>query len=149
MRCTRPHCSVSCCVEVRPYPNVPSLPLSIFPAARRACLPVCDAHDPTLTLTSLLGSEPVERVVTLGHSADEAREGEDGAGALDDSAVLVDVWDRDLNRGVVLGLDDAASGGTLAWHVKIDEVTLDMRETACVSVRFGDSSWEAYSAIAL
>ena len=75
-------------------------------------------------LTSLLSSQPVERVVALTRLANVAREGESRRRALDETTVLVDVTDGDLDGSVVLGLDDAASGGALAGDVEVDEVTL-------------------------
>lgn len=54
--------------------------------------------------------EPVDAVVGLAHSANEARESVDLvlAGV---ATVLVDLSDADLDGGVVLGLDDASGSG--------------------------------------
>lgn len=78
-------------------------------------------------LTALLGREPIERVVALTSPADIARERKEGRGTLDLSALLVDICDGNLDRGVVFGLDDAASSGTLSGDVKVDEVSLEER----------------------
>lgn len=77
-----------------------------------------------MILTTLLLGETVERVVTLTELADEARQGEDGGLAGDHAAVGVDVSDGDLDGSVVLGLDDAASGGALSGDVKVNKVSL-------------------------
>lgn len=77
-----------------------------------------------MILTTLLGSQPVERVVSLSSSSHVTGQREDGRRSLDQSAVLVNVTDGNLDRGVVLGLDDSASGSALSWHVEVDEVTL-------------------------
>ena len=72
----------------------------------------------------MLSREPVERVVGLACPTDETGEGEDGALAGDELALSVDVADGDLDRGVVLGLDQASSGSALARDVKVDEISL-------------------------
>lgn len=38
----------------------------------------------------------------------------------DDVALLVNLGNVDLDRGVVLGLDDLVGGGTLSWDVKLN-----------------------------
>lgn len=82
-----------------------------------------------MILTALLSSEPVEAVIALALRPDETAEGESRGGARDHLSALVDVGHGNLNRGVVLGLDDAASSGALAGHVQVDKVTLlDQRE---------------------
>lgn len=60
--------------------------------------------------------EPVQGVVALAHGADEAAEGI-GLVLAGVAAVLVDLADADLDRGVVLGLDDATGGAALAGDV--------------------------------
>lgn len=77
-----------------------------------------------LILTTLLLGKTVERVVTLTELADEAGQGEVGGLAGDHATVGIDVSDGDLDGSVVLGLDDAASGGALSGHVKVNKVTL-------------------------
>lgn len=74
--------------------------------------------------TAHLLAEAVERVVALTLVADRARDRDVGGLAGDDLAVLVDVGDGDLHRGVVLGLDETARGGTLAGHVKVNKLSL-------------------------
>jgi hypothetical protein len=59
--------------------------------------------------TSILGGKTVERVISLGLSTDEAREGVGGEGT-GVAAVLVNIANVDLDRGVVLGTDKAVSG---------------------------------------
>ena len=60
--------------------------------------------------------QSVNAVVTLAHLAHEAAERKDVvlAGV---AAVVVDLCDGDLDRGVVLGFDDAVCGGALAGDV--------------------------------
>ena len=69
----------------------------------------------TLEVAVPLG-EAVHAVVALAHRAHEAAERVDLvlAGV---AAVLVDLCDADLHRGVVLGLDDAAGGAALAGDI--------------------------------
>lgn len=71
-----------------------------------------DVLDEPVTL-----GQPVERVVALAHRPDEPAERVDDVLALDRAAVLVNRRDRDLDRGVVLGLDDAVRGAALARDV--------------------------------
>lgn len=61
--------------------------------------------------------QTVERIVALAHGPDKSAEGVDVVLALDGTAVLVNLRNRDLDRGVVLGLDDAVRGAALAWDV--------------------------------
>ena len=63
--------------------------------------------------------EPVEGVVALANSTDEAAEGVDDVLALDGTAVVVNLGDRDLDGSVVLGLDDAVGGTALAGDVAV------------------------------
>ena len=59
-----------------------------------------------MTLTSLLSSQPVDRVVGLTHASYLTAES-DGGGSLEGLAVSTDVSDLDLDRGVVLGGDES------------------------------------------
>lgn len=63
--------------------------------------------------------QAVEGIVGLTHGADEAAEGVDVVLAGDSTAGLVDLGDGDLDRGVVLGLDDAVGGRALAGDVAV------------------------------
>lgn len=78
-------------------------------------------------LTTLLSREAVDRVISLAVGADLSSEGDGGAAGLEGNSVGVNVGDRDLDRGVVLGVDEAASGRALAGDVKVDEDTLKER----------------------
>lgn len=71
-----------------------------------------DALDEAVTL-----GQSVQRVIGLAHGADEAAEGVDVVLAGDSAAVLVDLGNGDLNRAVVLGLDDAVGSAALARDV--------------------------------
>jgi len=73
-----------------------------------------DILEQTITL-----SEAVQRVITLTHRTDETAEGVVDA-LTDVASVLINLSDRDLDRRVVLGLDDAVGGAALARHVAID-----------------------------
>ena len=59
---------------------------------------------------AVLLCKPVQAVVRLAHGAHEAAEGIDLVVA-SVAAVLVNLADAELDRGVVLGLDDASGGG--------------------------------------
>ena len=60
----------------------------------------------------------VHAVVGLAHGAHEAAEGV-GLVLAGVAAVLVDLGDGELHRGVVLGLDDAVGCAALAWDVPV------------------------------
>lgn len=74
--------------------------------------------------TALLLKNTVKRVIALSLVADGAADRHVLGLARDDLAVVVDLGNSDLHRGVVLGLNQAASGGALAWHEKVDELAL-------------------------
>ncbi|KAF1737510.1 hypothetical protein CRV24_003128 [Beauveria bassiana] len=67
-------------------------------------------------------SQAVHGVVGLAHGADEAAEGIDVGLARDGAAVLVNLGDGDLDRAVILGLDDAVGSAALAGDVAIDDL---------------------------
>lgn len=73
-----------------------------------------DVLDETVTL-----GQSVQGIVGLAHSADEATEGVDVVLARDGAAGLVNLGDRNLDGGVVLGLDDAVGGRALAGDVAV------------------------------
>lgn len=75
-------------------------------------------------LTALLLRETVERVIALTGGTNEAGEREVDRLAGDDTAVLVNLTNGDLNGSVVLGLDKAAGRSALARNVKVNKVTL-------------------------
>jgi len=66
-------------------------------------------------------SKAVQGIVALAHGPNESAEGIDVVLALDGTAVLVDLGDGNLNRGVILGLDDAVRGAALARDVTVNE----------------------------
>lgn len=89
---------------------------------------------------TVLGSEAVERlmvskltdfwkqlmvthVVGLTHGTDLTAKSVGVVLALDGLSVGVDVSDHDLNRGVVLGGDQATSGSAVAGDVEVNEDT--------------------------
>jgi len=65
-----------------------------------------------------LSSQNIQSLVSVAHVADEAREGEGGVVA-GEQAVLVNVADVQLHRGVVLGSDDLLGGRALAGNVRL------------------------------
>lgn len=87
--------------------------------------------------------EPVEGVVALADGTDEAAEGVDDVLALDGTAVVVNLGDRDLDRSVVLGLDDAVGGTALAGDVEVDGLALVVLH-GCGMCEYGfeNEDWE-------
>lgn len=85
-----------------------------FLAARRLPDGAPDVLDEAVALR-----ETVQRIVALAHGPYESAEGVDVVLALDGTAVLVNLRNRDLDRGVVLGLDDAVRGAALARDVAV------------------------------
>lgn len=105
-----------------------------FPPFRRNRL--ADGAPHVLEEAVALG-EPVERVVALAHRADEPAHGVHLVLALDRAAVLVNLGDRDLDRGVVLGLNDPVGGAALPGDVAVGESpTLANRFPSSWPVRF-------------
>lgn len=80
-----------------------------------------DALDKAVAL-----GQSVEGVVALAHGSDETAEGVDVVLALDGTAVLVNLGDGDLDRAVILGLDDAVGGAALAGDVTGDAVSVSL-----------------------
>lgn len=62
--------------------------------------------------------EAVEGVVALAAGTDETAQSV-GLVLAGVSAVLINLADGDLDRGVVVGLDDAVGGAALAGHVAV------------------------------
>ena len=81
--------------------------MQVLPLPRRAP----DALEEAVSL-----GKPVHGVVRLAHGAHEAAEGI-GLVLAGVAAVLVNLADAELDRGVVLGLDNAAGGAALAGDV--------------------------------
>lgn len=61
--------------------------------------------------------------------------------ALDGTAVLVDLGDRDLNGTVVLGLDDAVGSAALAGDVAIER---ELRQYSISVMRLAGLRWGPY-----
>lgn len=57
-------------------------------------------------LTTLLGSDAVDRVIAVALGTDTAADGNGGRLTLDGLSIGVNVGDLDLNGGVVLGRDE-------------------------------------------
>lgn len=64
--------------------------------------------------------QAVEGVVALTAGTDETAQGI-GLVLAGVAAVLVNLADGDLDRGVVVGLDDAVGGAALAGHVAVEK----------------------------
>jgi hypothetical protein len=71
---------------------------------------------------AVLLCEPVEAVVGLTHGANETADGV-GLVVAGVAAVLVNLANAELDRGVVLGPDDASGGRAFAGDVKVDELS--------------------------
>lgn len=65
-------------------------------------------------------SESVKRVVRLTTASNVAAESIGEVVAWDGTSLLVDLSNVDLDRTVVLSLDDSVGGRALSWHVKFD-----------------------------
>jgi len=75
-------------------------------------------------------SQPVQCVVAFAHGPDESAERVRLVLARV-SAILVDLADADLDRGVVLGFDDAVGGAALARDIKVNDLTLLVFHDGC------------------
>jgi hypothetical protein len=85
-------------------------------------LPLAGSSPDVLEVTVTLG-QTVEGVVRLAAGTDEAAE-RIGLALAGVAAVLVNLANGELDRGVVVGLDDAVGGAALAGHVEIDDLSL-------------------------
>lgn len=84
-------------------PSPPGENLSLgTPDVLQEAIPLCQA---------------IHGIVALAHSAHEAAEGIHLVLARDGTAILVNLCDRNLDRTVVLGLDDAIGGAAFARDV--------------------------------
>ena len=81
--------------------------------------------------TTVLGGEAVDRVISLGLGTNVAREGVGGEGAVV-AAVLVNTSDVDLDGSVVLGANEAVSGGANWWLIEKEEGFKYMRQLKVV-----------------
>lgn len=75
-----------------------------------------DVLEETVTL-----SQTVHGIVALTHGTDETAEGIDVVLAGNGTTVLVDLGNRDLDRAVILGVDDAVGSAALAGDVAAQE----------------------------
>lgn len=81
------------------------------------------AGGPDVLEVAVLLGKAVEGVVTLTAGTDETAESV-GLVLAGVAAVLVNLADGELDRGVVVGLDDAVGGAALAGDVEIDDLSL-------------------------
>jgi len=79
---------------------------------------------PLLTLTTFLGSQSVQAVITFSLRSNKSTEGKVSVASNDHFSTFVDVANGDLNTRVILCFNQSASGSALSWHVKVNEVTL-------------------------
>lgn len=70
-----------------------------------------DVLEETITLC-----QSVQGIVALAHGAHKSAECVH-LGLSGETAVLINLSDRDLDRGVILCLDDSVGGAALAWDV--------------------------------
>lgn len=75
---------------------------------------------PDVLEDSVLLSESVQRVVSLGSRSDVTGQSVGDVVTGDGSASLVDLGDVDLDRRVVISLDDSVSGRALSGNVKLN-----------------------------
>lgn len=87
----------------------------------RIPIPLPGAAPDTLEEAILL-CEPVEAIVALAHGADEAAQGVNLVVA-SVAAVLVNLANADLDRSVVLGLDDASGGRLRGVSIAVRALT--------------------------
>lgn len=88
-------------------------------------LPLAASGPDVLEVAVALG-KAVEGVVALAAGTDETAEGV-GLVLAGVAAVLVNLADGDLDRGVVVGLDDAVGGAALAGHVAVGEMLVSVQ----------------------
>ena len=81
----------------------------IDPSASCICQSIQNENK-RVRLTTILGGKAVDRVIGLGLGTNVAREGVGGEGAVV-ATVLVNTSDVDLDGSVVLGANEAVSGG--------------------------------------
>ena len=97
---------------------------------------LCESEPPRQSVirTTKVLANAVQRVVTLALVAHSTADGDVGRRAGDHLAVLIHVSHGNLDRSVVLGLNETTSGGTLAGPVKVDKLSL-FRVSNCVTDR--------------
>ena len=72
---------------------------------------------------SILRCKSVDRVIGFTEGSNESREGI-GLGCTSESALGIHISNVDLNRSMVLGVDQATSGRAFARNIKIDYLSL-------------------------
>lgn len=113
------HCGAGGCDraaddQARSYLYVPMFFHAFSDPSSRLSLAAPDVLNEAVAL-----GQSVQGIVGLAHGADEAAEGVDVVLAGDGAARLVNLGDGNLDRGVVLGLDDAVGGRALAGDVAV------------------------------
>jgi len=71
--------------------------------------------------------QSVQGIVALAHRSYETAKGVDLALACE-STILINLADGDLDRGVVLGLDDAVGGRAFSWDVAVKKQIVSLLE---------------------
>jgi hypothetical protein len=82
--------------------------------------------------------QSVQGIVALAHGSHEAAQGVDLALACE-SAILINLANRDLDRCVVLGLDNAVGGAALAGDVTVKTIEISFNS---YSSRGISSQWD-------
>lgn len=59
-------------------------------------------------------------------------------------AILIDLSDVDLDRGVVLGLDDSVGSRALSWNVKLDLKTKRVNNVKIFDARASSCRWNHF-----
>lgn len=75
---------------------------------------------PDVLQQTVLLSQSVQGVVSLTSTSDVTAQSVGGGGTSNGSALLIDVGDVDLDRSVVLGLDNSVGGRALSWDVQFN-----------------------------
>lgn len=79
---------------------------------------------PDVLQQTVVLSQSVQRVVRFTSRSEVTAQGVGGVGTGDGSAFFVNIGNVDLDRSMVLSLDDSVSGRTLSRNVKFNELAL-------------------------
>lgn len=75
---------------------------------------------PDVLQQTIVLSQTVQGVVALTSGSDVTGQSVSDVLTWDGTAFLIDLGNVDLDRGVVLGLDNSVGSRTLSWNVKFD-----------------------------
>lgn len=108
---------------------------SNFFSFSRHYIPHLSLSAPDILEETVALGQTVHSVVGLAHGADEAAEGIDVVLAGDGTAVLVNLGNGDLDRAVILGLDDAVGSAALAGDVAVNRSRIISTTSFHISIR--------------